>query len=86
MAAPKTTQFTDTTGRVAQFEKFAELVHHTAWQRRACGIGSKGFNLVHHGEHAIAHGLHWSTWRRRHQTQARRTHVRQRLRLQTLMI
>jgi SRSO17 transposase len=45
MAVPKTTQFTDTTGRVAQFEKFAELVRRTAWQRRACGIGSKGFRV-----------------------------------------
>ena len=32
-------------------------------------------NLIHHGEHAITHGLHWSTWRRRHQAEARRTHA-----------
>jgi hypothetical protein len=43
-------------------------------------------NLIHHGEHAITHGLHWSTWRRLHQAQARRAHVQRRLRLQTLMI
>jgi SRSO17 transposase len=43
-------------------------------------------NLIHRGEHAIARGLRWSTWRRRHQAEARRAHVRRRIRLQTLMI
>jgi FOG: Transposase len=43
-------------------------------------------NLIHRGQHGITHGLHWSTWRRRHQAQARRAHVRRHLRLQTLMI
>ena len=43
-------------------------------------------NLPHHGEHAIEHGLHWSTWRRGHQAQARRAHVRRHLRLQIIMI
>src|SRR2546430_1701838 len=43
-------------------------------------------NLIPRGEHAIAHGLHWSIWRRRHQAEARRAHVRHRLHLQTLMI
>jgi hypothetical protein len=42
--------------------------------------------LIHHGEHAITHGLHWSAWRRWHQAQARRAHVQRHLRLQTLMI
>jgi hypothetical protein len=43
--------------------------------------------LIHHSEHTITHGLHWSTWRRRHQAQAQaQAHVRRHLRLQTLMI
>jgi hypothetical protein len=42
--------------------------------------------LAHRGEHAITHGLHWSTWRRSHQNQARRAHFRKRLHRQTLMI
>ncbi|HEY6793466.1 MAG TPA: hypothetical protein VI248_02150 [Kineosporiaceae bacterium] len=42
--------------------------------------------LVHRGEQAIAHGLHWSTWRRSHQSQARRAHFRKRLHRQALMI
>ena len=41
-------------------------------------------NLDHRAEHAIAHGLHWSTWRRQHQADARRAHARRHLRLQTL--
>ena len=36
--------------------------------------------------HPIAHALHWSTWRRQHQTHARRAHFRRRLRLQYLLI
>lgn len=43
-------------------------------------------SLIHRGEHAITHGLRWSTWRRQHQTEARRAHVQRRLRLQVLMI
>ncbi|MQA88316.1 MAG: hypothetical protein GEV03_27800 [Streptosporangiales bacterium] len=43
-------------------------------------------NLIHRGQHAIAHGLHWSTLRRRHQTDARRAHVRRHLRLQMIVI
>jgi len=34
----------------------------------------------------IAHALHWSKWRRTHQTHARRCHFRRRLCLQALMI
>jgi len=45
MAVPKTTQFTDTAGRTVQFDEFAGRLRHTAWQRRACGIGSKGFRV-----------------------------------------
>ena len=43
-------------------------------------------NLIHRGEHAINHGLHWSIFRRWHQARARRAHFRRHLRLQTLMI
>jgi len=43
-------------------------------------------NLIHHGGHAITQGLHWSTWRRWHQAQARRAHVRRHMRLQALLI
>jgi SRSO17 transposase len=45
MAVPKTTQFTDTTGRVVEFHHLAGQLRRTAWQRRACGIGSKGFRV-----------------------------------------
>jgi hypothetical protein len=43
-------------------------------------------NLNHRDDQDIAHGLHWSIFRRWHQAQARRDHVRRNLRLQTLMI
>jgi SRSO17 transposase len=42
MAVPKDTQFTDTSGRTAQIATFATTMRPNAWQRRACGIGSKG--------------------------------------------
>jgi hypothetical protein len=41
--------------------------------------------LFHQALHSIAHGLHWSWWRRRHQARARWYHHRARLRdLETL--
>ncbi len=43
-------------------------------------------NLINPRKHDIAHGLHWSTWRRQHQADARRAHARRHLRLQALMI
>jgi SRSO17 transposase len=43
MGVPKTTQFTDTTGGTVQFDKLAARLGRNTWQRRACGIGSKGF-------------------------------------------
>src|SRR5438128_2833497 len=46
----------------------------------------KLLNLNRNDDHAIAHGLQWSTWRRHHQANARRAHVRRHLRLQTLVI
>ena len=45
MAVPKNTQFVDTEGRTVQFNALAGRLHPNAWQRRACGIGSKGFRV-----------------------------------------
>ena len=45
MAVPKTTVVTDTGGRETQIQHLATKLNHTAWQRRACGIGSKGFRV-----------------------------------------
>jgi len=45
MAVPKTTQFTDTTGKTVQFDALAGRLRRNAWQRRACGIGSKGYRV-----------------------------------------
>lgn len=45
MAVPKTTQFTDTTGGTVHCDKLARGLRPNAWQRRACGIGSKGFRV-----------------------------------------
>ena len=41
-AVPKNTQFTDPTGRTVQLDELAKRVRRNSWQRRACGIGSKG--------------------------------------------
>jgi SRSO17 transposase len=45
MAVPKTTRFTDATGKTAQFDARAKRLSPHAWQRRSCGIGSKGFRV-----------------------------------------
>jgi SRSO17 transposase len=45
MAVPKTTQFTDTARKTARCDKLARRLRPNAWQRRACGIGSKGFRV-----------------------------------------
>src|SRR3981081_3554766 len=42
MAVPKNTQFTDITGKTVQFDALPGRLRRHAWQRRACGIGSKG--------------------------------------------
>ena len=45
MAIPKNTEFTDTTGTTTRIdERVTSLAPHT-WQRRACGIGAKGFRV-----------------------------------------
>jgi SRSO17 transposase len=45
MAVPKTTQFTDTTGQTRQVSERTRRLPRHAWQRRACGIGAKGFRV-----------------------------------------
>lgn len=45
MAVPKNTQFADAEGKTVQFDELAERLRPNAWQRRACGIGSKGFRV-----------------------------------------
>jgi SRSO17 transposase len=45
MAVPKNTQFVDAGGSTVQFDILAERLRTNAWQRRACGIGSKGFRV-----------------------------------------
>lgn len=45
MAVPKTTQFTDTTNKKVQFDALAPRLAPHSWQRRSCGIGSKGFRV-----------------------------------------
>jgi SRSO17 transposase len=45
MAVPKTTEFTDTVGVTASISaRVGRLAPH-AWQRRACGVGTKGFRV-----------------------------------------
>lgn len=45
MAVPKTTKFTDATGRTVRCDELAGRLRRNTWQRRACGIGSKGFRV-----------------------------------------
>jgi SRSO17 transposase len=45
MAVPKTTRFTDATGKTVQVDAFAGKLRRNSWQRRSCGIGSKGFRV-----------------------------------------
>jgi SRSO17 transposase len=45
MAVPKTTRFTDTTGQTRQLDVLAKRLPLNTWQRRSCGIGSKGFRV-----------------------------------------
>lgn len=45
MAVPKNTQFTEAAGTVVQCDKLAGRLPRNTWQRRACGIGSKGFRV-----------------------------------------
>ena len=45
MAIPKTTRFTDTTQTTVEVGERARRLPRNRWQRRACGIGSKGFRV-----------------------------------------
>jgi SRSO17 transposase len=45
MAVPKNTPFTDTAGRITQVDQLARGLPTNTWQRRACGIGSKGHRV-----------------------------------------
>jgi SRSO17 transposase len=45
MAIPKTTTFLDPAGRQIQISRRAAALNHTTWQRRACGIGTKGHRV-----------------------------------------
>jgi hypothetical protein len=45
MAVPKNTQLTDASGAPRQIAELARRLRPNAWQRRACGIGSKGFRV-----------------------------------------
>src|SRR5258706_2471339 len=45
MAIPKNTEFTDATGRTVTIEDLPAKLRPTAWQRRACGIGTKGYRV-----------------------------------------
>lgn len=43
MAIPKNTEFTDVGGHSATIEDFSARLRPSAWTRRACGIGAKGY-------------------------------------------
>lgn len=45
MAVPKNTTFIDTAGKGIQLSQLAPKLNHTTWQRRACGIGTKGYRV-----------------------------------------
>jgi len=45
MAVPKTTQVTDATGKTLRIDALAGRLAPNSWQRRSCGIGSKGFRV-----------------------------------------
>ncbi len=45
MAVPKNTEFTDHTGRRVVLDALPARLAANTWQRRACGIGAKGFRV-----------------------------------------
>jgi len=45
MAIPKNTRFTDTKGKTSRIDEAAKRINRNTWQRRTCGIGSKGFRV-----------------------------------------
>jgi len=45
MAIPKNTTYTDTDGRDTKVQQYANKLKPSTWQRRACGIGTKGYRV-----------------------------------------
>jgi SRSO17 transposase len=45
MAIPKNTQFTDAAGHTVTVQDLPAQLRPTAWARRACGIGTKGYRV-----------------------------------------
>lgn len=45
MAVPKNTQVTDPSGKVTRIDIRSQTLRRNTWQRRACGIGSKGHRV-----------------------------------------
>ena len=45
MAIPKNTEFTPTPGGTTEIKNWPERLSPNAWQRRSCGIGSKGYRV-----------------------------------------
>ena len=45
MAIPKNTEFTDATATTAEIKNWPPRLSPNAWQRRACGIGTKGYRV-----------------------------------------
>ena len=45
MAIPKNTEFTPTPGGATEIKNWPERLSPNAWQRRSCGIGSKGYRV-----------------------------------------
>jgi SRSO17 transposase len=45
MAIPKNTEYVDTTGRTFEIKDIPPALPPNAWQRRACGIGTKGYRV-----------------------------------------
>ena len=45
MAVPKNTTFIDSAGQETQLNQLAPKLDHNRWQRRSCGIGTKGYRV-----------------------------------------
>jgi SRSO17 transposase len=45
MAVPKNTEFTDAAGHTVKIDALSNRISPNTWQRRACGIGSKGYRV-----------------------------------------
>ena len=45
MAVPKSTEFTEATGRLVTINDLPPRLAPQSWQRRACGIGTKGYRV-----------------------------------------